>query len=139
MKSRRFDKYVVIRLEKDEEIIATLTRAVQEKEITGGFLYGLGVGKDLELGYFDAHKHTYIRKKFDDEYEFTSLLGNISSLNGETIVHCHVTITDRQFRAFGGHLFRGTVPATLEVIVIPFSEPLNRKLDEITSLNLLDM
>ncbi|KPL13662.1 hypothetical protein AMJ74_04885 [candidate division WOR_3 bacterium SM1_77] len=139
MKSRKFDKYVVIRIEKNEEIIATLTRAVREEEITGGFFYGLGVGKDLELGYFDAHEQIYIRKRFDDEYEFTSLLGNISNLNGETIVHCHVTITDRQFHAYGGHLFRGTVPATLEVIVVPFSEPLNRKPDEITGLNLLDV
>jgi len=139
MKLRKFGMYIVIRMEKDEEIIATLTRAIQEAQITGGFFYGLGVGKDLELGYFDAHKQVYTQKKFDDEYEFTSLLGNISIVNGETIIHCHVTITDSQFNAYGGHLFRGTVPATIEVIVIPFSEPLNRKLDKTTGLNLLEI
>jgi len=139
MKSRKFGSYLVIRLEKDEEIIATLTRAIRDQEITGGFFYGLGVGKDLELGYFDAHRQTYFKKKFDDEYEFTSFLGDISIISGETVIHCHVTISDAQFNAYGGHLFRGTVPATLEVIVIPLTEPLNRKLDKITGLNLLDV
>ena len=139
MKSRKFRTYVVIRLERNEEIISTLTQAIRDHEITGGFFYGLGVGKDLELGYFDARKQTYIKKKFDDEYEFTSFLGDISSINDETVIHCHVTITDAQFRAYGGHLFRGTVPATLEVIVIPFTESLHRKMDKTTGLNLLDV
>ena len=52
-------------------------------------------------------------------------------------IHCHVTITDDQFNAHGGHLFRGTVPATLEIFVFPFTEPLTRRKDDTTGLNLL--
>ena len=139
MKIQKFDCYSVVRLEKGEEIITALTQAVHDAGIKGGFFYGLGVGMNLELGYFDAHKQTYIKKVFPDEYEFTSFLGNVSSVNGELTLHCHVTITDAQFKAFGGHLFRGTVPATMEIIIFPFTEPLTRKKDQATGLNLLEL
>jgi len=95
--------------------------------------------KELELGYFDAHKRSYVRKKFNDEYEFTSFVGNVSMLDDEILIHCHVTITDAGFNAFGGHLFKGVVPATLEIVLFPFTEPLVRKEDEATGLNLLEL
>ena len=139
MKLKKFDKYLVIRLEKDEEIITTLGKALRDAKINGGFFFGLGVGKDLELGFFDAHKQTYTKKEFNAEYEFTSFTGNISTVNEELSIHCHVTITDNQFNASGGHLFRGIVPATLEIIVLPFSNALTRKKDDATGLNLLDL
>jgi predicted DNA-binding protein with PD1-like motif len=139
MKLLKFDTYLVVRLEKDEEIITTLTNAINSAGIKGGFFCGLGVGTNLQLGYFDAHKQTYIKREFPDEYEFTSFLGNISKVNGELTIHCHVTITDAQFHAYGGHLFRGTVPATLEIVIFPFTKPLTRKHDQATGLNLLEL
>ena len=54
-------------------------------------------------------------------------------------LHCHVTITDSQFNAYGGHLFHGTVPATLEIIIFPFTEALTREKDQATGLNLLNL
>ncbi len=139
MKIKRYENYVVIRLEKDEEIVTALKEALQRAGIEGGFFYGLGVGKDLQLGYFDAVEKNYIRKDFAGEYEFTNLSGNISIADGQIMVHCHVTITDNEFQAFGGHLFEGLVPATLEIIVFPFSKPLTRSQDKTTGLNLLDL
>lgn len=139
MKWKKFDQYHVVRLERDEEIISALTHAARSAGIEGGFFYGLGVGKDLELGYFDAHNKNYVRKKFDDEYEFTNIVGNISLVEGELTVHCHVTIADAEFNTFGGHLFSGTVPATLELIIFPFTQPLVRSHDLITGLKLLKL
>ena len=139
MRMKKFSTYMVIRIEKNEEIITALQHAMQGSGVHGGFFYGLGVGKELELGYFDASKRSYIRKKFDGEYEFTSFVGNVSIVDSEIVVHCHVTITDDNFKAFGGHLFRGVVPATLEVVLLPFHKPLTRKKDDATGLNLLEL
>ncbi len=139
MKMEKFNNYLVMRLEKNEEIISALKEGIQRAGIEGAFFYGLGVGQNLELGFFDAHKKHYVKKRFEDEYEFTSLVGNISMVDGQITVHCHVTITDKEFQAFGGHLFEGVVPATLEIILFPFNEPLIRRLDETTGLNLLEI
>jgi predicted DNA-binding protein with PD1-like motif len=139
MKIKKFDTYYVVRLEKGDEIIDALKQAASNKTIKSGFFFGLGVGKDLTLGYFDAHNKYYIKKTFAGEYEFTGFSGNISKFGEETIIHCHVTITDSNFSAFGGHLFEGTVPATCEIIILPFAAALKRKKDETTGLNVLDI
>jgi predicted DNA-binding protein with PD1-like motif len=136
---KKLDNYLVLRLEKNEEIITTLRAALKRAGIKGAFFYGLGVGKELELGYFDAQQKSYVRKEFHDEYEFTSLVGNVSMADGELVIHCHVTITDAEFNAFGGHLFKGTVPATLEIIILPFTSTLTRFPDNTTGLNLLEL
>ncbi len=134
---KKFHGYYVIRLEKGEEIITSINQAFKYERIKGAFFFGIGVGKDLVLGYFDAHKRAYVKKVFEGEYELTSLSGNISRLNREIIVHCHVTITSKNFNAFGGHLFQGIVPVTCEIIMLPLAHALKRKRDKNTRLNLL--
>lgn len=138
MKVRKFGSYYVVRLQKGEEIISSLREAFERKKLRGAFFFGLGVGENLVLGYYDSHKKTYLKKAFDGEYEFTSFAGNIARHSREIIVHCHVTITDSDFHAFGGHLFQGTVPSTIECILLPFGV-LKRKHDKTTGLKLLDV
>jgi len=139
MRIKKFNRYYVIRLEKGEEIISSMRQAYKHKRLKGAFFFGIGVGKDLVLGYFDAHKKAYIKKMFEGEYELTGLSGDISQLNREIIVHCHVTITNNNFNAFGGHLFQGTVPATCEIVMLPFTKSLKRKKDTVTGLKLIDL
>lgn len=136
---KKFKSYYVLRLQKGEEIIATLIKFVKKNRIKGAFLYGLGVGEKLTVGYFDAHKKSYIKRQFRGEYEFTSFLGNISYFNKEPVVHIHITITDAKFNAAGGHLFEGYVPATCEIFIIPLPGKLLRKKDTGTGLNLFDL
>ncbi len=139
MKIKKFKDYFVLRLEKGEEIINALKQATHNNKIRGAFFFGLGVGKDLVLGYYNAHSKSYMKKAFQGEYEFTSLSGDITRLKNEIVVHCHVTITDSEFHAFGGHLFQGIVPATCEIIIFSLSKPLKRKKDRVTGLALLDL
>ncbi len=139
MKQKKFGNYFVLRIEKGEDIIEALKRFASETKIFSAFFFGLGVGQDLELGFFDAAKKDYRRKKFNGEYEFTSLSGNISRFTEEPAIHCHVTITDQEFHAVGGHLFSAVIPATCEVIILPLDEPLIRFEDDQTGLRLLKL
>ena len=139
MKIKKLGNYCVVRLIKGEEIVTSLRDAFERKKLKGVFFFGLGVGENLVLGYYDARKKSYRKKAFAGEYEFTSLSGNIARKGKEVIVHCHVTITDNEFRAFGGHLFQGTVPTTCEIVMLPLTSVLKRKLDKTTGLKLLDI
>lgn len=128
-----------MRLERGEEIVTALKNFAEKSKIKGAFIFGLGVGKELTLGYFNAHNKTYIKKRFKGEYEFTSILGNISYFEKNPVVHIHVTITDKKFNAYGGHLFEGYVPATLELMAFNLFDNLNRFSDKKTGLNLLNL
>jgi predicted DNA-binding protein with PD1-like motif len=136
---KKFDQYYVLRLHKNDEIITTVKKAAERQKINGAFFFGLGVGSNVVLGYFDVDQRTYIKKAFEGEYEFTSFSGNISTYNGDTVVHCHVTLANRDFDAVGGHLVQATVPATCEIVIFPFSATLKRKKDRDTNLAVLDI
>ena len=137
MNIQQTNDYIVIRLAKGDEIISALKQITKSYKIKGAFFLGLGVGQDIVLGYYDSHKQTYLKKLFEGEYEFTGLSGNIAQLKKEIIIHCHVTISNEQFHAFGGHLFQGIVPATCEIIIFPFRKSLIRKKDQASGLALL--
>ena len=137
MKIKKSGNCYIVRLQKGEEILTSLRDAFTQVKLKGAFFFGLGVGENLVLGYFDASQQTYFKKLFAGEYEFTSLAGNIALAGREVVVHCHVTVTDREFHAFGGHLVQGTVPATCEIMMLPLPEVQSRKLDTTTGLNLL--
>ncbi len=136
-KIKKFKPYHIIRLEKGEEIISALSKFTKKYKIRGAFFFGLGVGKNLTLGYFDGHRKSYIKRRFKSEYEFTSLVGNISYFKNQIVVHAHATITDRKFNAFGGHVFEAFIPATCEIIILSVTKKIKRKKDKTTGLNLL--
>ena len=52
-------------------------------------------------------------------FELTSLTGNITAetVENEPIIHLHATIADKDFRTYGGHVFRAIVSKTIEVVL----------------------
>ncbi|KPL04631.1 MAG: hypothetical protein AMJ90_00250 [candidate division Zixibacteria bacterium SM23_73_2] len=129
----------IVRLEAGEEVISSLSEFAKKEKILGGFLFGLGAIKDATLGYFDVKNREYIKKTFDDEYEISSLVGDIYYFEGKPDVHAHVTLSGRDFKVIGGHLFSATVTGTGEFFICVSSDMLQRKKDPQTGLNLLDL
>ncbi|MFB0509445.1 MAG: PPC domain-containing DNA-binding protein [bacterium] len=139
MKFKKYQKYYVLRLEKGEEIVKMLSEFVKTKKVKGAFVLGIGAGKEFTLGCFDPEKKAYIRRFFPGEWEIANLLGNISWLEQEPILHIHLVIGSSNFNTFSGHLFSGTVTATCELFVIPLDTKLKRYRDSLIGLNLLEL
>ena len=139
MKWIKAEATYIVRLEKGEEVLSALTEFVREQSIQGGSIQGLGAVKDLELGLYDPHQKTYVKRTFEDDMELGNLTGNISHFEGDPVLHCHVTVAASDLQAYTGHLFSATVAVTVECIVIPLSVRLTRARDEEVGLNLLDL
>ena len=61
----------------------------------------------------------------------------ISLRDGEPVVHAHITLSDQQTRAFGGHLAPGTIVFACEFIIHIFEgAKMERGFDEQTGLPL---
>ena len=129
----------VVRLEKGEELISSISQLAEKEKIPGGFLLGLGAVKDATLGYYDVEKKEYIKKTFEAEFELSSLVGDIFFLEGKSGVHAHATLSDPNFNIIGGHLFSALATATVELFIYLTDEVLKRKLDPKIGLNLLDL
>ncbi len=44
--------------------------------------------------------------------EITSLVGNISQMNGEVYLHIHINLANEENKVFGGHLTSAIISAT---------------------------
>jgi len=67
------------------------------------------------------------------------MLGNITTMNNEVYLHCHITLSDEKMNAIAGHLKEGTIAATCEIVLVKLNAKLNRKYDDFIGLNFLDI
>jgi len=139
MRAAFADPFWVLRLLRGEEIIATLAAWARSAGLEGGQLSGLGAMRDVTLGYYDEAARDYLKHEHPGPVEILSLSGGIARLEGKPYIHIHAAISDREGRAFGGHLFRGTVTATGEIYVLPNRQPLKRVKDSVEPFFLLDV
>lgn len=127
----RFDNnQYFISLAPGDEINSSFEKLAKIEEIQSAWISGIGALTDMEMGYYNIDTKDYIRKNYSDDYELTSLSGNITLKNGEVYSHTHITFSDRKFNVFGGHLFKGIISAAGEFVMTVGEKPLNRKFNE---------
>jgi len=133
------DRRYLLRLEKGEEIVETLRRFARKVNLKAASLTGIGAVDRMTLGFFDPAAKEYRRYEHRGIIEILSLTGNVAWKDGECVVHAHVSAAEEKAGAMGGHLFSGTVSATVEIVVEPFATRIERALDEEVGLPLLDL
>ena len=136
----KFDGYNwLVRLEKGEQLIASLTQLVKDEEIKGAWISGLGGSLSVELGFYMLEKQVYNFKVFDQLLEITSLQGNVSWHEGEPKLHIHGSFSDENMQAIGGHVKELTVGGTCEIMLHAVQADLVRKHNDEIGLDLLDI
>ncbi len=138
----RFDGYNwMIRLEKGEKLISSLTALIEKEKIKTAWIYGLGAADQVEIGFYDLEKKEYEWKKLDKELEILSLQGNISLIDEGPSIHIHGTFSGGDMQTFGGHVKDLTVSVTCELFLHNWfsSDGITRSLDKDTGLKLLDL
>lgn len=134
MKYRKIDDRIIVRLDPGDEIIKCLEE-VRDAEKINGFFFGIGTVNYLRLGFYDFEKRRYAEKIFDKDLEVTSLMGNI----GVDRIHAHITVTDREYNAYGGHLIEGRVSGTIEIIILELGIELATKTSNVTGGKIIDI
>lgn len=137
MEYRKFNDTYVVRMDRGEEIISSLTSFCQKEQIKLGTVEALGASDHVVIGLYDVAARQYHKHSFDGPMEITSLLGNISTKEGETYLHLHINLCREDMSVIGGHLNECRVSATCEMFVRKLEGAVERKLDEaVTGLNL---
>ena len=137
MEYRRFNDKYVVRLNKGEEIIESLTKLCEENDIKLGRVTGIGATNKVKIGLFNVETKEYHSTELTGDMEITNLSGNISQMDGKVYLHLHITVCDEENKAFGGHLNYAVISATCEMIIDVIDGAVDRKYDEETGLNLI--
>lgn len=117
-----------------------LTKLVQAEDIKGAWLSGLGAAMWAELGFYNLENRQYEWKKLESMMEITSLQGNIAWNGDQPVIHMHATLSDKDMKAFGGHVKELEVAGSCEISLHRwYGERLTRSPDGQTGLKLLDL
>lgn len=136
MKYKKFNNTYVVRIEKDEEVINKITELCNKENIKLGSITGIGATDKLTIGLFDTTSKKYHKTTLTGPMEITSLMGNISTKDGETYLHLHINVCNSDMHVYGGHLNECYISATCELHIIKIDGEVDRYFDESIGLNL---
>jgi predicted DNA-binding protein with PD1-like motif len=121
-----------------EEALGGLTEFAAEHGLTGCAFTAIGALREVAVGYWNWDRKDYDRIEIAEQVEVVALTGNVASgPDGRAKVHAHIVVAKRDGTAHGGHLLRGIVRPTLEVVLTELPAHLHRRTDETTGLALL--
>ena len=136
MKSHKNNDFIYVKMEKGEEIIDSLQKIIEKYNIVSGWINGIGLIEKIRIGSYDITTKSYNEVDFENAFELTSLIGNITKKDGKPFLHAHITMSDHSCKAFGGHLFHAKIAAAGEFFIKVTDNIINRKFDNDTGLYL---
>ncbi len=139
MNSKKINDIYIVRLDKGERLLETLKGFCVKNKIECGYFFGIGSLDGAELAHYIVKTKKYTYEIFKQPLEITNLTGNITTMNDEVYLHCHITLSDVNMEAIAGHLKEGIIGATCEIILIVLDAKIERKFDSDIGLNLMDI
>jgi uncharacterized protein len=125
-------------LETGEEIATRLQTFAERERLAAAQITAIGALSDAELNFFDWESKRYLPNDVREQVEVASLNGDVAiGLDGKPTIHMHAVLGRRDGSALAGHLTRGHVRPTLEIIVTESPAHLCKKHDPETGLALI--
>jgi predicted DNA-binding protein with PD1-like motif len=118
MNSIKTKNIIIRRLRPGADLLEELHTLARKEGIALGLVSGIGALKSAALGVFLPDESRYETRELMGELEICHLSGNISLKDGKPFVHAHIVISDRQGRAWGGHLLPGCRIFVAEVVIL---------------------
>ncbi len=120
------------------DLLKELSEFVHAEGINLAWFTGLGAVSRATVRYYDQPSQSWKDLERDQRLEVTGMVGNVSLLNGEPIVHAHITFADEQGNCVGGHLGPNTLVFNMEILLttLSASKAVVRKMDAETGLTI---
>ncbi len=138
MEYRRFNDTIIARIDKNEEILEKIKEIALKENIKLANINALGATNDFTVGVYKIDEKKYYSNNFKGDFEIVSLTGTINTMNDEFYTHIHMSAGNDLGEVFGGHLNRAIVSATCEIVINIIDGRIDRRLDDITGLNIFE-
>ncbi|MDK2956109.1 MAG: uncharacterized protein PWQ57_1605 [Desulfovibrionales bacterium] len=137
MKYKRYGSKLLLRLDPGDEVIASVTEVCEKENIHLGAVTGLGAVDSARIGCFDPYGKQHHPTMVEEPCEITSLLGNVSRMDGKIYLHLHATLAGMSNKVVGGHLNMARVSAMAEIWIDGVDGLVDREFSEKVGLNVL--
>lgn len=133
------DNTYIIRIDKGENVLASIIEWCEEHNIRAGTFTGIGAVEYVSCGYYALDEKKYYFTQYDQLLEVLSMQGNIAIKEGRPFPHVHAVFSGTDNKAFGGHVEEMRVGVVLEVVFEPLAKEIIREHDECIGLYLMDV
>lgn len=133
----KLGRVIFARLFENEDLLEAISNTAKQTGIKAGFFILIGTLKEAKLGFYRQGKYEPIQ--ISEPVEIVSCMGNLSlKEDKELVVHAHISVSNEEGKALGGHLLPGCIVAvTAELVLVEAVDvKLQRKFDEKTNLYL---
>jgi hypothetical protein len=132
-------RFYALVLQDGDEVVTALSDFAHEEHVVSAHFVAIGAVRDPEVAWFDPAHKQYKGITRHEQMEVLTLSGDIAlAENGEPVVHAHMVLGASDGMAWGGHVLGAIASPTLEIYVTCFPDPLHKKLDAQTGLQLID-
>jgi predicted DNA-binding protein with PD1-like motif len=145
MRSRRLqdhsgqETFVVI-LETGDEVMDCLARFAADEGLDAASFKAIGAFERATIAFFDWERKEYLPIPVDEQTEVASLTGDIAlGPDGKPVVHVHAVLGKRGGAAVAGHLQKGYVRPTLEIVLTENRGPLRKQVDPESGVALIQV
>ncbi|HEY1781047.1 MAG TPA: PPC domain-containing DNA-binding protein [Roseiarcus sp.] len=132
MKSQRIasdgGETLIVVLEDGEEAFSALQDFARKESVSAASLTAIGAFSRATVGWFDFASKSYKEIAVDEQCEVLSAIGDVAvGDDGKASLHVHVVLGLSDGSTRGGHLLKGTVHPTLEVVLPETPAKLRRR------------
>lgn len=138
MDYRKFGNKIIARIDRGEEIVASLKAICQSEGVKLASVSAIGAVNNFTVGVFSPQNKTYKSNHFTGDFEIVSLLGTVTTKDGQFYAHLHMSAGDGEGKVFGGHLNEAFVSATCEMVIDIVDGAVGRVYSEEIGLNLFE-
>lgn len=135
MQYAKKDDTIVVRLDRGEEIIASLTEVCRREDVLFAQITGIGAADQATVGLYDVGEQVYHKRELAGPMEICALVGSASHKDGEVYLHLHITLCDPEMHCWGGHLNTCRISATGEIVLKTSDMNIGRRFDGQVGLN----
>ena len=125
-------------LETGEEAMHALESWAARQRVRASQFTAIGAFERATVAYFDWSTKEYKPIPIDEQVEVLTMNGDVTLEDQRHKVHAHVVLGKSDATAHGGHLLRGYIRPTLEIIVTELPRHLYRYHDAASGLALID-
>ena len=136
---QKFDNTYVIRLERGDDVVASLLKLAEKEKIGLANVSGIGACDSAIIGVYKLGEKKYYSNHLLGDMEITNLTGNITTMDDKPYVHVHATLGMADGSAKGGHLNEAIVSATGELMVTVVNGTVDRFKDKASGINYLKL
>lgn len=138
MEYRIFGKKIVVRLDKGDFVMESLTKLIEKENIQIGALNGLGATNYVTIGILNTQTKEIVKKTLEGDFEIGSLFGTITKKDGKPYIHAHIAIGNiGEGTSYAGHLVDAKISATAELVIDSMEGEIGRVFDPEVGLDIM--